>query len=102
MMVKSSSELLGVKFGRDPLTLIRPDFIIKQISQGFLFPFSTNIITIKIKTNCDFSMGSVITIVGLTGTLTPDETSKRVFGDYTNWFDAQRTTWSQERGMLKL
>ena len=47
-------------------------------------------------------MGSVITIVVLTGVLTPHETSKRVFGDYTNWFDTQHTTCTQENGMLKL
>ena len=83
LMTKNSSELLGVYRGRDPLTIIRPDFVVENISQSHPLPLSTNRISIRIASNCDFAMGSVVTIAGLVSTLTPDETGKTIYGTYT-------------------
>ena len=100
---KPSSNLLGVPFGRHPLKLIRPDFITKQILQSHPLPLSSNRISFIIQTNCDFAVGSVITIAGLTGSNTPDETGISVAGGYyDDWFDQTLTVWLQEPGVLKL
>jgi hypothetical protein len=60
-------------------------------------------ISILLQTNCDFAVGSVITIAGLIGSNTPDETGKSVVGGYyDDWFDQTITIWLQTPGVLKL
>ena len=103
ILEKPSRDLLGVPFGRDPLKLLRPDFVTKQISQSHPLPLSSNRISMLIQTNCDFAVGSVVTIAGLTGSNTPDETGISVAGGYyDDWFDQTLTAWLQAPGVLKL
>ena len=103
MITKPSANLLGVVLGQDPLRLLRPDFTTKHISQSHPLPLSSNMISLELETNCDFAIGSIVTIAGLKGTLTPDETGMLVFGGYyDDWFDKTLTSWSQALGMLKL
>jgi len=103
IMRKPLADLLGVRQGKDPLKLLKPDFITKQISQSHPVPLSSNMISILLQTNCDFAVGSVITIAGLIGSNTPDETGKSVVGGYyDDWFDQTITIWLQTPGVLKL
>jgi hypothetical protein len=103
ILEKPSADLLGVRQGKDPLKLLKPDFITKEISQSHPVPLSSNMISILLQTNCDFAVGSVITIAGLIGSNTPDETGISVVGGYyDDWFDQTITIWLQTPGVLKL
>jgi len=62
-------------------------------------PLASNKISIRIETNCDFAEGSVVTITGIVGTITPDIVGMPIFGkeanSYTSWFVPELTSWSQ-------
>ena len=100
-MVKRGVSLLSVPNGFDPLCVHVPRFVSRAIGQSHPFPGSSNIITVTLAANCDVQALSLITLHGLTGSLTPDQVDDfAVDSNSQQWFSA--TSWFQIEGSLAL
>jgi len=98
-MVKKGTSLLSVPSGHDPLEIHVPLFLTAAIGQSHPFPGSSNIITVTLISSCDFEARSLITISGVTGSLTTDVlTNFPVDTNFSKWYAT--TSWVQDEGKL--
>jgi hypothetical protein len=102
-MFKTGASLLSVTKGLDPLEIHVPTFVVRAIGQSNPVPGSSNFISITLIPSCDFEARSLITISGLTETLTPDVTTDFPVETlsprgYPQWFSS--TSWTQSQGKL--
>ena len=100
-MVKPGVSLLSVPNGFDPLEVHVPRFLISSIGQSHPFPGSSNLITVTLAASCDFEASSLVTISGLTGSLTLDDSPNfPVDTTSAQWYSDRM--WVQSDGSLTL
>ena len=102
-MDKPGTALHGVAGGADPLKVVVPAFSVKAIRQSTPVSGATNKIMVTLTASYGLahgSMGSTVTISGLTGAQTPDNTALSV----TTCGGRLGTTgaWTQGDGTLVL
>eukprot|EP00961_Rhodomonas_salina_P146187 1967840-Rhodomonas_salina.1 len=90
-MTKLHDVRLGVANGTDPLLVIEPIFVGKQIEQNMPLWKVVNTLFVSLQTNCDFAAGSILRVVGLSGAVVSSG-SLRVdgyaAGDRFQWFQS--------------
>ncbi|EKX54106.1 hypothetical protein GUITHDRAFT_100353 [Guillardia theta CCMP2712] len=100
LVEKEKTSLLSVINGSEPLKTIVPTFTKTLISQDNPFVQTKNKITITLTANCDISKGSKITLRGLTGSQTIDETALSV--STTGGLLGTTGAWTSGDGVLEL
>ena len=65
-MTYPNSPLYGVYNGKNPLEVIKPEFMIKEIGQSNPLASGANVISVTLVTNIDLVQSSVVTISGIT------------------------------------
>ena len=100
-MVRPARSLLSVLNGLDPLQIHVPSFTVHAIGQSHPFPGSSNILTVTFAVNCDLQGESLITVAGLTGSLTSDMAQGfAVDTSSPQWFSS--ASWIRSEGILTL
>jgi len=99
-MSKPGTALFGVTNGADPLMVVFPSFSIKSIEQSTPVSSAINKLTVTLTVNYDLKSGSTVTILGLTGSQTADNTALAVTS--TNHFLGTHGAWTKATGKLVL
>ena len=71
-MTTAGQVLLGISNGSDPLRIAVPSFTVRAIGQSNPLAGASNVISLTLEADCELLPGTNITVVGLTGTDTPD------------------------------
>ena len=97
-MTVSNQDALGVPLGADVLLTVYPTIVRKSIGQGNPFTYASNLITVTIQSGCDIAAASMITIWGLTGSLTSSAALELDPTSNSNF--ASSALWGQVAGQL--
>jgi len=100
-MAKLHGQRLGVANGTDPLEVIEPIFDVVHIEQSNPIWMVVNTLNVSVRSNCDLRAGSTVTISGLTGSDTSDDTALAVFPRISGHFDVSGL-WVQSAGNLTI
>ena len=102
-MVATNESALSVESGAKPMYTVQPFFAIKSIGQSNPLALVKNNITVTLKTNCDVSENTVITLSNLRLSLTTDSNNHRIWFESSGRFSfLPEGSWSQANGSLLL
>lgn len=93
-VVSSTKTAVGVTSGETPLYVIEPLLSMRLLAQSNPLTSISNSLTITLNLNCEFSVGSVVTISGLVSTQTtaaPIITGSSAIFDFISWDKASGT-----------
>ena len=99
-MDQPDSDLFGVSNGANPLEVLVPALSVKSIRQSTPGSGESNTLTVTLTANYHLAGGSTVTISGLTGSQTSDNTSLSVTS--SNGDLGSTGAWTQSTGQLVL
>lgn len=92
--------ILSVASGSRPLTVVQPAFTTKLIAQSYPVADASTVITVTFQANCDMPAASFVTVVGLTGSQTPNVPGAGSITLSSTPASFSAVTWTQSSGTL--